>query len=260
MLRFCILGPLEIHTATRTVRLRGSIQRRLLLVLLANARKLVLTDNLIGELWPDGAPSRVENALQAHVSRLRQRLMSLEPEHRQRRLVSHPAGYQLLVDDDDLDSGVFILELERITPLAAADPIAAADQLRTALALWRGPVLGGHVGGPLCAAAVVRYEESYLAAQELLFDCELSVGNHAKIVPDLRDVLSRYPFQERFWQQLMIALYRCGRQGEALNVYRELWNRLSDELGLEPTPAMRDYERAILAQDPILDLPPSLDV
>jgi DNA-binding SARP family transcriptional activator len=227
----------------------------LLLVLLANPRKLVLTDNLIGELWPDGAPSRVENALQAHVSRLRQRLMSLEPEHGQRRLVSHPSGYQLLVDDTDLDSEVFTRELERIAALADTDPVAAAAQLRTALALWRGPVLGGHVGGPLCAAAVVRYEESYLAALELLFDCELSVGNHAKIVPDLRDLLSRYPFQERFWQQLMIALYRCGRQGDALKAYRQLWHRLSDELGLEPTPVMREYERAILAQDPVLDLP-----
>jgi DNA-binding SARP family transcriptional activator len=101
----------------------------------------------------------------------------------------------------------------------------------------------------------VRYTELHISALELLFDFELESGNHARLVPELRPLITKYPFHERFWQQLMIALYRCGRQTEALVVYRELWSRLTDELGLEPTPAMREYEQSILARDSSLDLP-----
>lgn len=217
---------------------------------------MVLTETLIGELWAEQVPSHVENALQAHVSRLRGRLATLEPERTCVRLVTHPSGYQLLVEDDELDSAVFTRELERIRSEAAAGPAQRAKDLRRILALWRGPVLGGVTAGPLCQAATARYEESRMSALELLFDNELQNGNHANIIPELRELLSRYTYQERFGQQLMIALYRSGRQADALKVYRELWRKLTEELGLEPSPAMRDYERAVLNRDPLLN-PPS---
>jgi DNA-binding SARP family transcriptional activator len=139
-----------------------------------------------------------------------------------------------------------------------------ARELRDILALWRGPVLGGVIDGTAARAGATRYEELRLAALDLLYDCELRSGNHAAVIPELRDMVARHVFKERFYQQLMIALYRSGRQSEALAVYRDLSRRLTDELGLEPSPTMREYERAILDQDPALELPrtgqlPSVD-
>lgn len=255
MLHFRILGPIEFADDTRSVRLRGALQSRLLLTLLVNADQLVITDDIIGELWPGQQPDRVENALQAHISRLRHKLAELEPDSAQPRLITHTSGYQLRLAPGELDIEIFRAELERIRATPGLPPGQAARQLRTALAAWRGPVLGGLSGGPICETAAVRYTELHISALELLFDFELESGNHARLVPELRPLITKYPFHERFWQQLMIALYRCGRQTEALVVYRELWSRLTDELGLEPTPAMREYEQSILARDSSLDLP-----
>lgn len=254
MIDFRILGALEVRSGTAVFRPRGSLQRRLLVALLASAPNLVLADSLITELWSEDCPARVENALQAHISRLRQQLAALEPDRPTPRLVAHASGYQLDMDPSELDAARFVrgLERERLRLLSEGDPERTVRALRELLALWRGPVLGGAADSPLCQAAADRYEESHLAALELLFDVELEVGEHAKIVPGLRDLLKEYPFHERFRQQLMIALYRAGRQAEALDAYRELWRRLTEELGIEPTPAMREYERAVLRHDPIL--------
>lgn len=253
MLSFRILGPLEIITETRVLRPKGSLQSALLTTLLASARQLVPTDALIVELWGEQHPARVENALQAHISRLRRRLSALELDSGESRLVTHASGYQLMVRDEELDASCFICGLEDIRGRAAADAAAAARRLRCLLGLWRGHAFGSLPVGPLRQAAAARYEESRVAALELLFEHELRDGNHAKIIPELRELLARYKFQERFRQQLMVALYRSGRQADALNVYRELWHRLSEELGLEPSPTMRQYERAILDHDPSLN-------
>ena len=254
MLTFRILGPLEMITEAHTLRPKGSLQSALLTTLLANARQLVPTDALIVELWGEEHPSRVENALQAHISRLRRRLSALEPDATESRLVTHASGYQLLVADEELDAADFISGLEEIRGRAHADPSGAVRRLRDLLDLWRGQAFGSLPLGPIRQAAAARYEESRVAALELLFEQELREGNHARIIPELRELLGRYKFQERFRQQLMVALYRSGRQADALNVYRELWHRLSEELGLEPSPTMRQYERAILDHDPSLHL------
>lgn len=257
MLSFRILGPLEIATEARTLRPKGSLQSALLMTLLASARQLVPTDALIVELWGDQHPARVENALQAHISRLRRRLSALEPGTGESRLITHASGYQLLVRDEELDAASFMAGLEEVRGRAYAEPAAAVRRLRGLLGLWRGQAFGNLPLGPIRQAAAARYEESRVAALELLFEQELRDGNHAKIIPELRELLSRYKFQERFRQQLMVALYRCGRQADALSVYRELWHRLSEELGLEPSPTMRQYERAILDHDPSLNLRPA---
>ncbi|HEX4725791.1 MAG TPA: AfsR/SARP family transcriptional regulator [Pseudonocardiaceae bacterium] len=255
MLTFRILGPLEISTPARTVRLRGSLQRGLLMVLLANARKIVSTESLITELWADTHPDNVENALHAHVSRLRQRLASYEPSSERSRLITYPSGYQLMVSDEELDACVFAARLDEIGGRRQDDPAAAVPELRLLLAMWRGQVFGGLAETPLCMAAGARYEELRLAALELLFDGELCAGNHLRIIPELREVLVEHSYKERFHQQLMIALYRSGRQADALDVYRELRRRLTDDLGIEPSPRMRGYERAVLDHDPVLELP-----
>jgi DNA-binding SARP family transcriptional activator len=225
------------------------------MALLANSRKIVSTESLITELWADDAPDRVENALHAHVSRLRQRLASFEPLAGRSRLITCPSGYQLMVADDELDAAVFTRRLDEIGRRHADDPAAAVPGLRQLLAMWRGPVFGGIAGTPLCQAAAGRFEELRLATLELLFDGELCAGNHQRIIPELREVLVEHSYKERFHQQLMLALYRAGRQADALDVYRDLRARLTDDLGIEPSPRMRGYERAVLDHDPILELP-----
>lgn len=252
MMRFSILGDFEIQTPTRIVHPKGSLERVLLVTLLVRMRKVVPIASLIEELWGSQPPARVENALQAHVSRWRRRLGVLDPEMPRPRLITYPAGYQLLVDDDELDASVVTRRLERIRARPGGDPQQTVAELRSLLALWRGPALTGIVCGPICRAAAIRYEELLIAAWELLFDAELRAGNHTGLIPEIQDVLARHSFNERFWQQFIIALYRSGRQVDALNVYHKLRQRLTEELGLEPSPAMRYYERAILVQDPEL--------
>jgi DNA-binding SARP family transcriptional activator len=137
MLSFRILGPLEIITETRVLRPKGSLQSALLTTLLASARQLVPTDALIVELWGEQHPARVENALQAHISRLRRRLSALEPDAGESRLVTHASGYQLMVRDEELDASCFMCGLEDIRGRAAADAAAAARRLRCLLGLWR---------------------------------------------------------------------------------------------------------------------------
>lgn len=256
MLIFRILGPLEIVTPNRTVRPPASLQRTLLFALLTSTQRMVSTETLIDELWHGVHPERVENALQAHVSRLRQKLASLEPEATEPRIIAHSSGYELVVGEGELDAEIFVRTLEEIRARHDVTPPAVtAEALRAALKLWRGPMDAGAAAGSFCHAASARYEELRLGASEALIDCELRCGEHARIIPAIRDLLWQHPFQERFSQQLMLALYRCGRQAEALDVYRTLRSRLMDELGLEPSPTMRDYERAVLEQDPRLGLP-----
>jgi DNA-binding SARP family transcriptional activator len=250
--RFSILGDCEIRTVTRTVRPRGSLERALLVTLLISTRKVVPTAALIEELWEGRYPARVENALQAHVSRWRRRLAALEPEAPRPRLVTHPAGYMLLVEDDELDATIAARQLDQIRLRHWSQPQETVAALRSVLALWRGPALLGVACGPIRRAAATRYEELRIAAWELLFDAELRSGNHQSMISEIQDVLALHPFHERFWQQFIVALYRSGRQVDALNVYRQLRRKLTEELGMEPSPAMRNYERAILAQDPRL--------
>ena len=250
-MHFCILGPLEVQTDKGVFRSRGSHHNRLLLTLLINAGQLVTTDDLINEVWPEDRPDRVENALQAHISRLRRKLAALEPQSAEPRLVTHASGYQLLARPGEIDSEIFVRNLEHIRERVelCADAAAAAQELRECLAMWRGPALGGIAAGPICEAATARFEELYVSAFDLLFNIELENGNYPRIVPELRQLVAQYPDHERFWQQLITALYRSERKTEALAAYRQLRNRLAEELGLEPTPAMREYERAILQGD-----------
>lgn len=254
MIVFKVLGPLEIHTERHVLRPRRGLQSTLLTVLLAEARRLVSTDSLVEELWGEKPPAHVENALQAHVSRLRRKLDGLDPGYGGRRLVSSSAGYEFDVRDAELDATQFSHRLEQIRNAADLPTPTVVARLRATLSLFRGPVLGGQVRGALSEAAANRYEELQLYALELLFDNELRCGNHASIIAELYELVARHPFKERFWQQLMLALYRSERQAEALRAYRNLWNRLTEELGLQPSPMMSSFESAILHHDPALDL------
>ncbi|MFC8831361.1 BTAD domain-containing putative transcriptional regulator [Streptomyces sp. NPDC057137] len=256
MLSFFVLGDLEVHSPHGTMALRGTIQRSLFQALLVSAGRVVTGEALIAELWDEDPPDGVTNALQAHASRLRKKLDSLEPHRATSRLVGHPHGYQLLLDEATLDADQFTAAVRRAREVTGGDPRTASAVLRTALATWRGPALGGAARGMLRRAVAARYEEYRIQAFELLFDNELALGRHTDILGELRAVCAENPLRERFYEQLMLALYRSGRQAEALETYRALWCRLSEELGIEPSPLLRRTEQAILRHDPPLLDPP----
>ncbi|HET8658270.1 MAG TPA: AfsR/SARP family transcriptional regulator [Micromonosporaceae bacterium] len=252
-MRFCVLGPVGIECGGSFVELRGPAQRALLAALLVGRGAPVRAEALTYELWGENWPRRPDNALHAQVSRLRRRLDALEPGRSGGpRLVSSSAGYRLLLREDELDIAVFTRELREVGSDPGMSPEQAVQRLRGALALWRGPAFGGTAAGPASQAAAVRFEESRVAALALLFDSELRAGRHAEIVAELSELVEAQPLNERLCEQLMVALYRSGRQTAALTVYQRTWARLNEELGIEPSPALRNHQRAILAHDPAL--------
>jgi DNA-binding SARP family transcriptional activator len=253
MLTCRILGPIEIAAGGRAVEIRGTIQRTLLAALLVGGGRQVTTSSLMDELWGSRPPGNADNALQAHVSRLRRRFEEVEPERTTPRLVSLPSGYRLLTDGAQVDGELFLAATAAVRADPDLPPADIIHRLRAALAWWRGPTYGGALGGLICQAAAVRYEERRSAAYSLLFENELLLGRHAEIIAELAELVEAESLNERLCQQLMIALYGAGRQTDALALYRRMRERLTAELGIEPSPALRRVELAILAQDPILD-------
>lgn len=249
MLKFSILGALRMCTGEGEVEIPGDLQRVLVQTLLVSEGNTVSGGVLADEMWGECGPARQMNALQAHISRLRRRLQSLEPECPETRLVLSPSGYRLVVGPEELDATRFVRYVREAETLIWEDPMAAGHRLREGLLLWRGDALGNLTGGPICRTAAARYEEYRLRAMELLFDAQLSTDRHGSVLAELNEAHSSNPLRERFCQQLMVALYRSGRQAEALDTYRRMWHRLSEELGVQPSPALRRVERAILSHD-----------
>jgi DNA-binding SARP family transcriptional activator len=252
MLRYRVLGPIEIQAADRPLEIRGRFQRTLLAALLVNPGRLVMAHLLVSELWGDNPPGNAENALQAHVSRLRRKLAKAEPNRRTPRVVSLPSGYRLLAKPDEVDADRFMQTVTQVRARPDLDPREAIQLLRDALSLWRGPAFGGDLTGFICQAAAIRYEEHRASALALLFDKELQIGRHAQVIAELSEFVESESLNEGLCAQLMVALYRAGRQTDALALYRRVRARLADELGIEPCPTLRDCEHAILSHDPKL--------
>ena len=251
-MEFRILGPLEIRDGREHVPLRGPKQRGLLAVLLLNANRLVPLDRLVDELWED-PPSTAPKALQVYVSKLRKLFAGARPPAP--RIRTQAPGYVLEIEPATVDLHRFesLVEAGR-RALERGDARAAADQLRDALGLWRGRPLDGFTEEPFAQPARARLAELELAAREWRNEADLALGRHAELVVDLRALVAEHPLRERLRGQLMLALYRSGRQAEALEVYQETRSLLVDELGLEPGHALQELERAILLQDPSLEL------
>jgi DNA-binding SARP family transcriptional activator len=242
-MQFRLLGPLEVSEQDRVLVLGGNKQRSLLALLLLHANEVVATERLIGELWGEAPPATVAKSVQSYVMRLRRRL---GPE----RLSTRPPGYVLHVAPDELDLAVF----ERLRGEASrAEPARAAAKLRDALALWRGPALADFAYEPFAQTAIARLEELRLAALEQRIDADLACGRQADLVGELEALIVVHPLRERLRGQLMLALYRAGRQAEALHGYRAFRRELMEELGLEPGEELRRLERAILQHDPELE-------
>jgi len=246
-----LLGPLELADGGRSIAYGGARQRAVLALLVLHANQVLASERVLMELWGEDAPPGAANALQAAVSRLRRALP-------QGRLVTRPPGYLFRAVPDEVDLSRF----ERLVAQgrqALADGAAAdaADTLAEALALWRGPALADFRYEPFAQAEIARLEELRLVCVEERVEADLALGAGAELVGELQRLVAEQPLRERLRGQLMLALYRSGRQAEALEAYREVRELLLEELGLEPAPALGELEGAILRHDPALRTAPA---
>ncbi|MEX2555956.1 MAG: BTAD domain-containing putative transcriptional regulator [Actinomycetota bacterium] len=251
-MEFRILGSLEVLDGARHIELPSGRARAILVLLILHAGEPLASERLIDELWGEHPPATATTVVQGLVSRLRK---ALEPQ----RAKGAPAylletigpGYRLAVELAAVDAHRFTRLVDKAR---AATPDLRAATLSTALALWRGPALADFVYEPFAQRAIAALEEARVEAVELRFEAELALGRATGLVSHLQEAIAAHPFRERLRGLLMMALYRAGRQAEALDVYRATRVFLLDEMGLEPSPALRELEAAILRQDPALEL------
>jgi DNA-binding SARP family transcriptional activator len=243
-----VLGPLEVFNRDRELPLGSPRQRALLAVLVTHANEVVSSDLLVDVLWSGNPPPTAANVVQGHVSDLRKALGRTA-------IATRTPGYALVVDVEAIDLRRFErLVDEGSRALGDGRPAEAADCLRAGLALWRGRALADVADEPLLRAEAGRLEELRLLALERRVEADLAVGRHAELVGELEALVTQHPLRERLRAQLMLALYRSGRQANALEVYRRARQTLVGELGLEPSPMLQEVERAILRHDPALGL------
>ena len=253
---FRILGPLEASDQGVQVALGGSKQRALLALLLLRANETMSTDRLIDELWGGTPPATAAKTVQVHVHRLRRALAGPGGGAASDVLVTREHGYELRVDSDQVDARRFerLLDAARAAS-ASGDPQAALAAAEQGLALWRGRPLGELADEPFARHEIDRLGDLRVAAVEQLIAAKLALARHAEVVGELEALIDEHPYREGLRAQLMLALYRCDRQAEALQAYQEARSVLVGELGIEPGERLRALESSILAQDPALTLP-----
>lgn len=255
-MEFRILGPLEVWSDERRVSLGGSKQRMLLALLLLHRNEVVSIDRLVEELWAGRPPATAVKIVQVYVSQLRKALGGRRSSRdAEDVLVTRAPGYLLRVGPQELDADRFerlVEEGRRV--LGAGSPRLATRTLLEALALWRGPALADFAYESFAQLEIGRLEELHLSALATRIDADLELGRHEELVGELEALVAENPLRERLRGQLMLALYRSGRQADALEVYRQTRGLLHGELGLDPGRALQSLERSILLQDPALDL------
>jgi len=254
-MEFKILGPLEVTDDGRSVEITAPKQRALLAVLVLSANRVVSGDRLLEELWGEYPPTGGLNTLKFHVSKLRD---ALQPDRRtgeEGNVVTRAPGYMLEVGFDDVDAARFERLVREAQGMLASDPTQASVILAETLSLWRGPALADFEDEPFAAIEAGHLEELRLAALEDRISADLATGHHAEVVDELEKLISGHPYRERMWGQLMVALYRCDRQVDALRSYQRLRIVLGEELGIEPSAEIAALEQRILLQDAALNQP-----
>jgi DNA-binding SARP family transcriptional activator len=232
---FRILGPLEVVSDGRALDLGGAKQRALLAVLLIHPNRVVSREQLIDALWEESPPDTAAKALQVYVSNLRRQLG-------RDRIVTRAPGYSIRVEPDELDADRF----ERLA--------GEGGRLVDALGLWRGPALADVADARFARQEIGRLEERRLAVLEERIEAELALGRPGRLIAELEPLVAEFPLRERLRRLLMLALYRAGRQAEALDVYQDGRRALVDELGIEPGRELRSLHQQVLNQDHALDL------
>jgi DNA-binding SARP family transcriptional activator len=245
-MEFRILGPLEVAFGDDIIPLASAKQRALLAILLLSVNEVVSADRLIDELWGEHGPGSGRTALQVLVSKLRRALGDAGAP-----LITRPPGYVMRLEREQLDLHRFE---QLLRDADGAEPAIAAGKLRQALALWRGPALADLAYESFAQPAIGRLEELRHEALEKRIDADLALGRHAELVAELEGLAATHPLREGLRAKLMLALYRCGRQADALAAYQAARRTLFDELGIEPSLTLRELEQAILSQDPSLEI------
>jgi predicted ATPase/DNA-binding SARP family transcriptional activator len=246
-----VLGPLEVRRDGRPATVRRGRPRRLLLSLLVRRGDPVPQETLVDQLWQDAPPADADNALHVLVSYLRRTIAGAEL-----RIDRAPTGYRLVVDPDRVDAHRFEQLVQRATA-AEEDPAGRLRAASEALALWRGPALAEAAEDAFAEADIARLGELRVQAHELRTDALLALGRHDEALPDLTRLVREHPFRERLHAQAALALYRAGRQAEALGVLDRARSALVEELGLDPGPRLQELGRRILRQDPELEAVPA---
>jgi DNA-binding response OmpR family regulator len=245
-----VLGPLEVRLAGQPVAVTASKERALLALLIANHGRTLPVGRLAEDLWEGSPPESASAALRVHVSRLRRTLAAAGVEGI---LVTRPPGYLLDVPDDAVDTARFeALVAGARTAVAEGRPNEAVTGFRAALALWRGPALAEVASSTFATSEAIRLEQSRLTALEDCLSAELACGRHREVTAELESLVHEHVLRERLWELHLLALYRSGRQPDALRAFQEMRSRLGEELGLDPSPGLLELEKAIVGHDPAL--------
>ncbi len=244
-MQFLILGPLEVTDDGRKLALGGPKQRAVLAHLILRANHVVPADLLIDGLWGEEPPESARNTLQTYVYRLRKVLG-------EDRIEGRDGGYVLAAADGEIDAERFQVLVKKGKAQAGSDPGAAAATLSDALSLWRADALADVTEEPSLRGEAARLEELRLSATEHRVSAEIAMGGHSTVVPELESLTARYPLRERMWANLMLALYRSGRQAEALSTFERARQVLADELGADPSPELQRLHEQILHGAPEL--------
>ena len=247
-MEFRVLGPLEVVVDGQPRNLPRGAEQAVLALLVLNPGRVVAAETLVDALWGDGPPVNPANALQLRVSKLRRALGAAGLPGAL--IVTRRPGYLIEVDPDQVDAHRFVRLVSEARRAAEQHAPAASRRYQQALALWRGPALADFAGEDWAQPEATRLEELRLAATEERVELELAAGRHADLVGELEALVARHPLRERLHGQLMLALYRSGRQADALAAYQRARAALSDELGLDPSAELRELEQAILEQAP----------
>jgi DNA-binding SARP family transcriptional activator len=253
-MEFRILGSMEVLDEARPLALPAGRGRALLALLVLHAGEAISAERLIDELWGEHPPATASTVVQGHVSRLRQVLEPGRDKGEPSMLLRTVAtGYLLAIEPDAVDANRFKRLLDQAR---GATLTVRSAMLADALGLWRGPALTDFTYEPFAQRAITALEELRLAALEERIEADLALGRHGELVSEVEQLIGAHPFRERLRGQLMLALYRAGRQVNALEAYQDARAALVEELGIEPGPALQELQQAILRQDPSLDLPP----
>jgi predicted ATPase/DNA-binding SARP family transcriptional activator len=253
-LQFCILGPVKVVGADgETIAVTSPTQRAILALLLIHRNEVLSADRMIEEIWGDDESRPRPKSLQFHISKLRDALDPARTSGKDGVIKTHPAGYVLDVADDQVDAADF----ERLVKAAEGTETGDLSEQRAilddGLSLWRGRVLDGVPELQSARAEAERLGELWLHTMERRIDLDLALGRHDGLVAEIEVLVQQYPLRESLWGQLVLALYRCDRQAEALRAFQQAREQLIQELGIEPSSALRDLETRVLRQDPSLD-------
>jgi DNA-binding SARP family transcriptional activator len=251
VVRFHCLGPFVIGPEGSEIVVKPCRRSRLLAALLAQPKVVLSADQVVEEIWEQDIPPRAANTVHAHVARLRRDLNSWLGTCDVHVDWRYP-GYVLRIDEAEVDLCAFTRLVADCQNAWPADPLRCAEYGGRALALWRGVPFAGHELGPVGRIARVRLEEARLATLEIVLDARLALGLHRQQIAELRELVATNPFMERFHEQLILALYRSGRLGAALDAYHSARRTLRKDLGVEPSPQLSQRAAQVLRHDPDL--------